>query len=233
MAVSFKVPASPKKSIFSIDNFLGVDLTNTGANIEEVRSPNAENMVRYVPGKVRKRTGYEKEIVFGTDTNLNYAIGTSSKAQEIKTSDFSVTLYSLIKKIKSEDGNPFDIYIEFDYTSNIEFNIGNGLVSSLVSPAEEWTHESIILHFTGVDDYINNVFIFGNGEKDIYIKNFSLMRKKDASYEWSKAPLYFEERTSNDPIYGCHVLKTGLFDGNLFEEDEPVPNTKNSFLFYI
>lgn len=232
MAVSFKVPASPKKSIFSIDNFLGVDLTNTGANIEEVRSPNAENMVRYVPGKVRKRTGYEKEIVFGTDTNLNYAIGTSSKAQEIKTSDFSVTLYSLIKKIKSEDGNPFDIYLEFDYTSNIEFNIGNGLVSSLVSPAEEWTHESIILHFTGVDDYINNVFIFGNGEKDIYIKNFSLMRKKDASYEWSKAPLYFEERTSNDPIYGCHVLKTGLFDGNRVKNVNRALNTSSSFTTY-
>ena len=82
MAVSFKVPASPKRSIFNIDQFLGVDLTNTGANIDEIRSPNAENMIRYVPGKVRKRTGYENYIQFGTPTNVNRALKTSYKEQK-------------------------------------------------------------------------------------------------------------------------------------------------------
>lgn len=59
MAVNFSVPASPKKNVIEIDNFLGVDLTNTGSNIEETRSPNAPNIIRDVPGKVRKRTGYQ------------------------------------------------------------------------------------------------------------------------------------------------------------------------------
>lgn len=59
MAVSFKIPKSPAKSIETIDNFLGVDLTNSPANVDETKSPNAINMIRDVPGKVRKRMGYE------------------------------------------------------------------------------------------------------------------------------------------------------------------------------
>lgn len=64
MATRFSVPASPKKSILEIDEFLGVDLTNTGSNISETRSPNAPNMIRDVPGKVRKRMGYRVEKDF-------------------------------------------------------------------------------------------------------------------------------------------------------------------------
>ena len=59
MAVSFKIPTSPKRQVIEISNFLGVDLTNTGSNIAENRSPNAPNIIRDVPGKVRKRMGYK------------------------------------------------------------------------------------------------------------------------------------------------------------------------------
>ena len=59
MAVSFKVPKSPAKSILTIDNFLGVDFTNSPANVDDVRSPNCVNMIRDVPGKVRKCMGWE------------------------------------------------------------------------------------------------------------------------------------------------------------------------------
>lgn len=61
MATQFKVPASPKRDILEIDNFLGVDLTNSGDNVDERRSPYAPNMIRDVPGKVRKRMGYKVE----------------------------------------------------------------------------------------------------------------------------------------------------------------------------
>lgn len=66
MAVSFKVPASPKRSIFNIDQFLGVDMTNSGTSVDERMSPNAPNMIRDVPGKVRKRTGYKVIKDFGS-----------------------------------------------------------------------------------------------------------------------------------------------------------------------
>ena len=59
MAVNFKVPASPQKSIVTISDFLGVDFTNSPANVDEQKSPNSENMIRDVPGKVRKRMGYQ------------------------------------------------------------------------------------------------------------------------------------------------------------------------------
>lgn len=59
MAVSFSVPSSPKKSVLTIDTFLGADFTNSPANIQDVKSPNTVNMIRDVPGKVRKCMGYE------------------------------------------------------------------------------------------------------------------------------------------------------------------------------
>ena len=43
----------------TIDDFLGVDFSNSPANIDDNKSPNAVNLIRDVPGKVRKRMGYE------------------------------------------------------------------------------------------------------------------------------------------------------------------------------
>ena len=59
MAVSFKIPKSPQKSIEQINEFRGVDFSNSPANCEITKSPNAVNMIRDVPGKVRKRMGYK------------------------------------------------------------------------------------------------------------------------------------------------------------------------------
>ena len=59
MSVSFKVPSSPKRSVAVIDEFLGVDFTNSPSNVDLKKSPNGINMIRDVPGKVRKCMGYE------------------------------------------------------------------------------------------------------------------------------------------------------------------------------
>ena len=69
MAVSFKVPKSPAKSIKVISEFLGVDFTNSPANIDDRRSPNGKNMVRDVPGKVRKSMGWHTVKRFGETEN--------------------------------------------------------------------------------------------------------------------------------------------------------------------
>ena len=55
----FSIPAGPGRSILNVDRFLGVDYTNSPANVEKSRSPNGQNMIRDVPGKVRKCMGYE------------------------------------------------------------------------------------------------------------------------------------------------------------------------------
>lgn len=55
----FSIPASPARSILNVDKFYGIDYTNSPANVDKSRSPNGQNMIRDVPGKVRKRMGYE------------------------------------------------------------------------------------------------------------------------------------------------------------------------------
>ena len=58
MAVTFKVPSPPKRSIDTIDVLRGCDFTNSPANVDPSRSPNCVNMIRDVPGKVRKSLGW-------------------------------------------------------------------------------------------------------------------------------------------------------------------------------
>lgn len=57
---TIKLPnaSAPSMSQVRIETFLGVDLTNQASNVDERKSPNAENMIRDVPGKVRKRMGW-------------------------------------------------------------------------------------------------------------------------------------------------------------------------------
>lgn len=74
MATSFKVPSSPKKSILTIDEFLGADFTNSAANIDITRSPNCVNMIRDVPGKIRKCMGWETEKEYKNDAGIGLKI---------------------------------------------------------------------------------------------------------------------------------------------------------------
>lgn len=48
------------RKLLSVAEFRGVDLYNSPTNVSPSRSPEAPNMIRDVPGKVRKRMGYYK-----------------------------------------------------------------------------------------------------------------------------------------------------------------------------
>lgn len=225
MAVTFKVPKSPSKDIAITDTFLGVDLTNTGANIDGYRSPNAPNMIRNVPGKVRKRMGYYKEILFGTRTNVNFADKTSPEEREIFVKSNQIGEWNLLYMTTNyqyiwEEGG-FTIYLEFDYISDHDFYIGTTTANTdtVLVPAAQPDEEGNWPHFSGSLDCtysINRVRLLSNFSQYIYIKKFSLMKEKDSSYEWSPAPKYFVERETNDPVYGCHFLKNGTdgYDGD-------------------
>lgn len=72
----------------TIDEFLGVDFSNSPANIDDNKSPNAVNMIRDVPGKVRKRMGYEviKEYEGGGNINgYHYRRGDSDAIVHVGT----------------------------------------------------------------------------------------------------------------------------------------------------
>ena len=52
--MAYSLPAAVSRSVFSADTFRGVDYTNEAGNVEVDKSPYAPNMIRDVPGKVRK-----------------------------------------------------------------------------------------------------------------------------------------------------------------------------------
>lgn len=55
----FKIPASPTIYSYESQSFLGADFTSDSTNVDDTKSPNTVNMIRSVPGKVRKRMGYK------------------------------------------------------------------------------------------------------------------------------------------------------------------------------
>lgn len=55
----FKIPKSPKKNVYIIDKFLGCDFTSSPSSIDENHGSECKNFIRYMPGKIRKRMGYE------------------------------------------------------------------------------------------------------------------------------------------------------------------------------
>lgn len=58
------IEGSPTPYVTVIDQLRGVDFTSAPINVAEGRAYNAPNMIRDVPGKVRKRMGYERVYQF-------------------------------------------------------------------------------------------------------------------------------------------------------------------------
>ena len=71
MAIQFKIPKSPDREVLKISDFLGADFTNSPAAVDLSKSPNIKNMIRDVPGKVRKRMGYEAIFENETEEKIN------------------------------------------------------------------------------------------------------------------------------------------------------------------
>ena len=58
--IQFSVPGQTARSVFSVEEFTGVDYTNDPGAAANGRSPNGQNMIRDVPGKLRKCMGYHR-----------------------------------------------------------------------------------------------------------------------------------------------------------------------------
>lgn len=233
MAVTFKVPKSPAKSIFEIDDFLGVDLTNNGTNIDEHRSPNAPNMTRYVPGKVRKRMGYNTEIVFGTGLNTNLAIGASENIDEFELNTYEsgnfTTLYDLLYP-KSHFDEDLDVYIEFEYMSDAPFWMT--VAGRLNASPNEFTY----IKTKGIiqSQYAITIIraISYSETQTIKIRKMSVMYEQTDDYVWTKPPRKFVLENSNNPIYGCHSLKTTIDGGDFVTNVNRIADSSENYVTY-
>jgi len=135
MAVSFKVPKSPERNIFNIDEFLGVDMTNSGTNVDDRMSPNAPNMIREVPGKVRKRMGYKMQhnfgsgVVYGAHVLKSTSTNTGDFVTDRNMSVVQNVVFNLdpgqSEYIYTDIEIPYGmgVHIQFTYRTNREFTI--------------------------------------------------------------------------------------------------------------
>lgn len=225
MAVSFNIPKSPKRDIFVIDEFQGVDLTNTETSVDENKSPNAENMVRLVPGKVRKRTGYKTRVIFSDGTDVNRVINSSDKYVDIDVSQMGDTPETGIVIAQFYDIIPpnSSTIIRFETEG-----CGTYQFVRYPNPAESgWLHTYTPEHsrFNYWSNYASNtegtqdirVYRVGDAQDGDYLKVRKVILCTKAStfakdMEWRPAPEdnggIYVKRTSIDPIYGCHILKT-------------------------
>jgi hypothetical protein len=101
MAVQFKVPASPSRSTLTIDTFLGADFTNDPANVDIDKSPDLLNMIRDVPGKVRKCLGYQTiatfdDAIYGYHTKRGVTYGLIHSGKKLYSANYETpsVLYS-------------------------------------------------------------------------------------------------------------------------------------------
>lgn len=57
-------PGTRQRSVYMIDTFRGINYTDDPSNVDDTQSPYAPNMIRDVPGKVRKCMGYHTVLQF-------------------------------------------------------------------------------------------------------------------------------------------------------------------------
>lgn len=242
MAVTFKVPASPKRDVFTIDEFLGVDLTNTGTNIDPRRSPNAENMVRWTPGKVRKRTGYKTNGYFRKDLeDVNRAKNTSDDWEEL---DFSGSSYPTIDLYEGIYRGY--IYIEFKYKGKFRIsyitNSGSTMGEEFYS-RNEWTRIHAAMDGPSIlrKIQIRNYEMWGVDDPYCYIRRVRVCATTSATTEtewkalnWEPAPedvggFCVDSSITDNTVYGAHIYKDNHFVGNRVVNVNRALNTSDEY----
>ncbi len=159
MAVSFKIPKGPEKSILTIDEFLGVDFSNSPANIDENKSPSAVNMIRDVPQKVRKRMGYE--VISRYDNLLINGASTSGIFTVNADKSVKIDASSITNVIYDEEGNPISPVNSITLMSSLELKAEEKYLISVGKDYEIGEHSRVklILLNDGVE-----IEEFDNGE---------------------------------------------------------------------
>lgn len=121
MGARFNVPPGPGKNVLNIDRFRGVDLYNSPSNVDDSRSPEAPNMIRDVPGKVRKRMGFHKVSTYPGQINGVFQLQeTGKEPKEIVHAGENLYL-------GSDSGSQIEIYTGMSDTRSVAWQFGGKL----------------------------------------------------------------------------------------------------------
>lgn len=72
--IQFSAPAAVRRERLAVERFCGVDYTNDASSASPGQSPNGQNMIRDVPGKVRKCMGYRQVAQYPGRINGRHAL---------------------------------------------------------------------------------------------------------------------------------------------------------------
>ena len=126
------VPSAPTRRVLTTDKFYGTDMHNAPDGVSIHRSPNALNMIRDVPGSVRKRMGFEQikkydgrinGALFFDNNRLIHAGTRLYIGDEILYSDMNDSLsYGVVfeNRLYIFDGKEALVYGEFDGNKQIK-----------------------------------------------------------------------------------------------------------------
>ena len=125
MATTFKVPKSPKRQVYEATSFLGADFTSEASTVDDTKSPNTENMIRSVPGKIRKRMGYKLfadygETIYGVhhlSTTDVWLIHAGNKLYNLTAPKGSKWIDHISNFIVDHDAEPNNILLQTGDTS--------------------------------------------------------------------------------------------------------------------
>lgn len=207
----FDVPKSPKKNVYVINQFLGCDFTSSSSAVDENHSSNCINMIRYMPGKIRKRMGYES-IVEGNGKvyaiwkwdNDNYLVHVGT------------TMYHIGRDINNEfDFSPIHTGLDTVYSQLLK----NTQSVPVVVGAEKYSFirsgdEAIIFGHNSLWFYNanNNIYdsLYTLDEYELYIPTVTISKTPDAGGE----------------TYEAFNLLSGSFEESFYVSSDYVESTE-------
>jgi hypothetical protein len=208
MAVKFNVPKAPKKSIVTLDRFLGADFTNNPSNVDITQSPSCQNLIRYVPGKVRKCLGwantrnYNATYVHPFTPGSYAAIGTSTTVGTDGKIEIYITSNSAEANIPIES----ESQVLMDYYRSI---MGDEYSAELVFDAlPEWPSSlssKKVKYYNDLKQYY--VKLNFSNASGTHIEDLDLRLKYDSSYGLDDRTIYGYHKSRNDDDGIIHVGK--------------------------
>lgn len=121
------------KNVVQFNTFRGCDFTNAGTDMDADKSPNCVNMIRDVPGKIRKRMGYEFVKKFHGNINGYHYLHNEDKAcihvgSDIYDFDTDFTTLVFDEYITEEEYN-FGCEVRIIVSMEKTGDIGDGTVT--------------------------------------------------------------------------------------------------------